>query len=296
MNLALHHKAVFCVKNCRTSEKEMILVLEEIDKDKTYLAFGKPSLWRYCVETLGLTESETYRFIQVTRTSSKIPEFKQAIQNGELSVGKASRITSVITPENHNTWIPIALTSTHREIEREIRHENPKPIPKERIKFLTPTRCELRLSISVELEQKLKEAFDSSKYKTMEETLEAMTDFFLKHKNKVQKAERVKTKEDKKENFPRKTTLHVQSRKKITRAIPKAIEHRVHLRDRGRCQFKGCKETKFTQIHHIKLFSQGGGHTLDNLTTLCSAHHQMMHEHHGASHHSPKPTQSSLLF
>jgi len=99
MNLSLHEKAKFCVKNCQTADRDLVLVLEEIDKDKTYLAFGKSSLWRYCVETLGLTESETARFIGVTRKSAVIPEFKKAIQQGELTVGKGFRITSVITPK-----------------------------------------------------------------------------------------------------------------------------------------------------------------------------------------------------
>ena len=307
MNLALHHKAVFCVKNCRTSEKEMILVLEEIDKNKTYLAFGKPSLWRYCVETLGLTESETYRFIQVSRTSAKIPELKEAILSGNLSVGKASRITSVITPENQDTWIPMALTSTHREIEREIRQENPKPIPKERIKVLTPTRSELRLSISIELEQKLKRAFEVSHHTSMEEMLNSMTDFYLKRKDKLQKAERIQKKKDKKQS-----TLHLQGKSETShpstptprektasdpsREVPMPIQNAVVLRDRGQCQFKDCKETKFVQIHHIKPYSQGGKHTLDNLTTLCSAHHKMMHEHHSASHRRAVPTPSPTLF
>ena len=39
MNLALHNKALFCVKNYKSSEKELVLVLEEIEKDKPIAMF-----------------------------------------------------------------------------------------------------------------------------------------------------------------------------------------------------------------------------------------------------------------
>lgn len=31
--------------------------------------------------------------------------------------------------------------------------------------------------------------------------------------------------------------------------------------------------------HHIRRRSQGGPHTMDNLTTLCAAHHGWVHDH-----------------
>jgi hypothetical protein len=64
--------------------------------------------------------------------------------------------------------------------------------------------------------------------------------------------------------------------------IPAAILHAVNLRDQRRCaqvQEDGtrCGEARWVDIHHKILVSQGGTHALDNLITLCSAHHKFRH-------------------
>jgi len=52
----------------------------------------------------------------------------------------------------------------------------------------------------------------------------------------------------------------------------------IAVRDRG-CTVPGCDTpTDWCQIHHILWWSQGGTTDLDNLTTVCSAHHHMIHE------------------
>ncbi len=111
----------------------------------------------------------------------------------------------------------------------------------------------------------------------MQETLQKLTEFYLKHKDKVQKAERA---QEKPKKAP--TTLHVQDK----RAIPASVLHKVYLRDRGKCQFKDCQETRYVQIHHRTLFAKGGKHELSNLITLCSAHHRLLHNTQTPQSHS----------
>ncbi|ENK2095550.1 HNH endonuclease [Vibrio vulnificus] len=43
----------------------------------------------------------------------------------------------------------------------------------------------------------------------------------------------------------------------------------------GTCQICGVKEPSIMEICHIKPFSQGGEHLLDNMLLLCSNHHKM---------------------
>jgi HNH endonuclease len=63
-----------------------------------------------------------------------------------------------------------------------------------------------------------------------------------------------------------------------SRYIPKPLRRGVWQRDQGRCQFtdpttqKQCGSTFQIQIEHIKPFSLGGKHELDNLTLYCRAH------------------------
>ena len=39
----------------------------------------------------------------------------------------------------------------------------------------------------------------------------------------------------------------------------------------------GCSHGTFLDVHHLSLRSEGGGHSFDNLVTLCAAHHRALH-------------------
>ena len=53
------------------------------------------------------------------------------------------------------------------------------------------------------------------------------------------------------------------------------LRERVLRRDGWRCQF--CGSMKNLEIHHQQFRSHSGGDTEDNLITLCTSCHSMMH-------------------
>jgi len=64
--------------------------------------------------------------------------------------------------------------------------------------------------------------------------------------------------------------------------IPANLLHQINLRDERRCTFiksneARCNQTRWIEIHHKIPVSQGGGNTLENLITLCAAHHKWVH-------------------
>ena len=63
-----------------------------------------------------------------------------------------------------------------------------------------------------------------------------------------------------------------------SRAIPAWLRRLVVYRDEGRCQFPGCRNTCWLQIHHIVHWSLGGKTDLDNLILLCGFHHRFIHQ------------------
>jgi uncharacterized protein DUF222/HNH endonuclease len=65
---------------------------------------------------------------------------------------------------------------------------------------------------------------------------------------------------------------------RITRIPPPWLLRQVRYRDGG-CRFPGCGTKAFTQAHHIVFWREGGETDLDNLATLCSWHHKLVHEH-----------------
>ncbi len=61
------------------------------------------------------------------------------------------------------------------------------------------------------------------------------------------------------------------------------VKHAVHLRDGGRCTFvdsqgNRCRSEQWIHLHHIQPVCNGGADDSDNLTTLCSFHHDLVHQ------------------
>ncbi|MFH1465903.1 MAG: HNH endonuclease signature motif containing protein [Pseudomonadota bacterium] len=64
---------------------------------------------------------------------------------------------------------------------------------------------------------------------------------------------------------------------RLTRSIPPALRRAVLVRDGGRCQVPGCRHHRHVELHHLVPRTAGGMHTADNLVTLCSCHHDLLH-------------------
>jgi 5-methylcytosine-specific restriction endonuclease McrA len=117
--------------------------------------------------------------------------------------------------------------------------------------------------------------------------LESALDRFLEKEDPVEKAERAK-------NKPHCPGRAIQPKKQETEIssvsaspffrtpIPASIRHTVFQRDQGNCQFAlpnktTCQNPFFIQLHHKKPVSRGGQNTIENLITLCAAHHSLQH-------------------
>ena len=62
-----------------------------------------------------------------------------------------------------------------------------------------------------------------------------------------------------------------------TRKLSAALRRAVRERDRYRCRYPGC-ESRRVDAHHIRFWSNGGQTKLDNLISLCKAHHHLVHD------------------
>src|SRR5262249_31034882 len=121
---------------------------------------------------------------------------------------------------------------------------------------------------------------------SLEETLEEMTGFYLRHKDPVEKAKRVIAKKSPTKIDHSQVTgpVKIEGASKAAISppapgervpIPKSTEHEVRLRDQNRCQAKKgqtiCGETRFIDLHHVKPVCEGGSNDPQNLVTLCRA-------------------------
>ena len=76
---------------------------------------------------------------------------------------------------------------------------------------------------------------------------------------------------------PRTAAHGARQAPRAKQTIPPALRRAVLRRDHEHCQVPGCSHAAFLDLHHIALRSEGGRHELENIITMCAAHHRAAH-------------------
>jgi 5-methylcytosine-specific restriction endonuclease McrA len=183
---ALHERALQLSQRHRQTECLLIETLDEIDQLKLYRTLGYSSLFTYAVGALGFSEAVAYSFITVARKTRELSLLKEAIQDEKLSVAKASRIISALTPKNANELIDYAATHTTRETDQEVARLGNASLMSEK---------QVVLKISARTLEQLKrvQSLIATKRKepvTLDAALELALSDYLKRNDPVEKAKR----------------------------------------------------------------------------------------------------------
>lgn len=248
----LDDKARLLAKRYKQSEAELFSGLVEMDTACLFSRLGFKGIYDYCFSALNLGESQSAYFQKVVRKSREVPALGAAIQEGKITLSQARRIVPSVTKENPHEWIEAARTLPQRELERKVAAANPQLVVRERLRPVAPTRTELRVGISVELEKKLRR-LQEVVGGTLEEVLEKAIGETLERRDPVRKAERA-----------------------FLRKGGPSIKNAIHWRDGG-CTHPGCDSQRYLQVHHIRHLAHGGSDAPENLQLLCSGHHRMRH-------------------
>ncbi len=270
----LHERAMRVAGEYRRAEAELMEILLQIDDCAGFRELGYPSLFAYVNRGLGLSEACTQQLIFVSRKSRTVPELRIAIAQGDTTVSKAKTIVAVITPANKTEWLEKAKLLSKRELELAVAKERPG----ERLRDHTKVQGGGFTRVNVSVEQRGLSALERAreilaqkrkKPVSLAETVEEVSAEYVRRHDPVAKADR-----------------------SIARIIPgehrsaRAVQavHAVHHRDRGACQFrlpdgKACGAKNWIHLHDLQPRSEGGKDTQENLLTLCSTHHRMIHAH-----------------
>ncbi len=190
----LHEKALHLSSEYRRLEKELIEVLQEIEEQRLYVELGFSSMFRYATESLGLSEANAYAFIAVARKAKHLPYLQQSLNDGSVSVSKVKHILAVLDRDNQKEWVEKAKILPKSEIEKQVAEISPESRKREKVHYIRKEALRMHLEVSEILFKKLKRAQDVSHSKNIEETLEAVLNLYLKSKDPVEKAKRVKVK------------------------------------------------------------------------------------------------------
>jgi hypothetical protein len=278
-----HERAIVTGREFKRIESDVILILQKVEELRIFLDLGKSSLHQYAVEVMKLSDNVASNYILSARKCTMIPVLQEAIKDGSVSVSNVRKAASVLTLENKEqwpVWIDKMKTLSSKKLEREVAKENPRAATPERMKYVSENRLELQVGISQEMSEGIKRIQDleskrTGKSVTIEDALQVSVHAYLEKNDPIKKAARILSK---KLTALRHSNPAIQSGKK---AIPAFEKHQVITRDQGQCTYindgKRCENSRFTETHHIIARALGGDHSVENLTTLCSAHHKMVH-------------------
>ncbi len=277
----IHKEAMAAAKQLKLNYLWVFESLLKVESQQVYHQFEVPSLYLYCVELLELSPSVARDFITVVRRSLEVPELAAAVRAKRVTIFKAKKICSVVNSANFKEWIELAETCSTRIVEKAVAQANPKEAVAESLVYASAERLELKLGVSEEWAELLKHTKDllSQKYKeavTSEEALFILMSEHCEKNDPVRKALRVKV------ASPNKSVRPELAGTEASRYRPAKVEHLVNLRDQNQCAYidvqgKRCDSKRWLDKHHIQHFAGGGKHTVENLETLCSAHHKIKH-------------------
>ena len=303
--LTLHKRAVACGRGHRAAEAELVLALQEVERAGLHRAFDCASLFAYAVRELGLTDSVAGTAIAVARRAALVPRLQEAIASQRLSVSLASRIVRCLTLDNAESVIGFALAHTFREVDEECARISPRPDAGDGAKPTGEKRVKLTVTVSHDVFKAIRRVQSlearCGRGAGMERALQAAAEEYLERRDPVRKAARAQAKAAtaSKETpaaaaRPRASAGPCAHRDKPdimskpafgSGRVPftAAQKHAVHARDGGRCTHVGesgkrCASDRYVDVHHVRPVSRGGGNEPSNLTTLCSFHHDLVHQ------------------
>ncbi len=129
---------VTALRRGRESNKglELLAYLAELDERRLFLDLGFPSLFAFCVESLGLSEATAGRYIAVARVCQAHPEAFALVARGELHASALSLMKQFLTRENAVELFALCARKSARQVELLLVARFPKPDVRDSIRRL----------------------------------------------------------------------------------------------------------------------------------------------------------------
>ena len=148
------------------TEARIIAHLAEVEARRTHLKAGHSSLFGYCLEHLGLSETEAFHRITVARLARRYPMIFELLEQRRLHLSAVCAVRKHINDENHADLLEQISGRSKREIEQLLAARFPtapsanklRKLP--RLDPLSADTYRLELTIDAELKADLELARD----------------------------------------------------------------------------------------------------------------------------------------
>lgn len=274
-NEELESKFSEVTKAERRITAELIELLREVDRRRLYLEQGYGNLFDWMVRKHRFSQSAAHRRIQAARLLKKVPEIKERLVEGILTLSAASQAQGAFQREEKRIGKEIPADEKRAvltQLEGKSIRENEKLLgetfpssPSPRDNFRTLNQKETRLSLTLEnaavsalarVKELLSHRLPNASWSEIVSHL--ILQFRRRHDPLLQKDS---------------TSAAVNPR-----VISKSMKTHVLKRAGGRCEFKSpstgvvCGSRVHLEVDHIIPLALGGTNHPINLRALCRAH------------------------
>ena len=231
----------------RTLSLKVIAFLREIRLRSLHLEMGYPSLFTFCIVELKYSEAAAYYRLNTLDIVDELPEIKQAIETGELSMTTLSMVQSACKAKKRKTKIKVSAEDKKSLLEKvkgkskkqteAILHQHfpelqasPKP---ETEKKLSDDLMGIFFNADPELMKKFKEIKDLIAHQnpspSYQELFHMMSDFMLDRIDPIRKAQRITRRQERKKEDRKgeQTGLEKISDHEDSLLQPAEVQHKV---------------------------------------------------------------------
>lgn len=275
---------MFKTREAAAQEKKAALALleylSEVDRRRLHVGRGYSSLWEFVHKALGYSESQASERISAMRLMVKVPEVKEQLSVGGLTLTATAKLAahvrreSLAPAETVNLLNDVTGKST-REVERILVANAVEPPMKfERIKAITSSRTRVSFDVNenfMKLLDRVRELKGNPALSLEVIFLELMNGFVNRTRELEPETPELRAPEMKLgargENVP--------NHSRYIRVRDRAV---VAMRSQGRCEYvdsltgRRCESRSGLEFDHIVPFAKGGRTQAANLRQFCRAH------------------------
>ncbi len=102
----------------RLTNARLLAHIAEVQRRRLYLEHGCSSMYRYCVDRLGMSADVAYKRVRAARAARRCPAILPAIADGRLHLSGVSLLAKHLTRENARELLAAAEHKSRRGIER----------------------------------------------------------------------------------------------------------------------------------------------------------------------------------
>ncbi len=265
---------------------DLLAHLAEMYERRLHLQLGFASLFAYCIESLGLSESAAGRRLAAAKVCRKFPEVFARVASGDLHLSALCSLAPHVNRENAAELFEVCSRRSARQVEELLAARFPKPEVRDSIRIdpLSADRFGVHFTADTEFLELLERVCALTSHQQPDGNLLPIMKCGLgAHLRELEKTRFAVGRK------PRRALPTVESPAagsgralagdERTRHIPAAVVREVYLRDQRQCTFvsedgRRCAARHLIELDHVKPWACGGESSVGNLRLRCRAHNQ----------------------